>query len=273
MAMSSDSFCLFSERGDVNLVKAVFGATIGSALSPLLDLSSLPTSFFSCVDKWIAFCDAISRMSFWEDSELANDALFLSSYCDAEEMPPANDLFRGETKALFSALYVELHSIARKLMSGESAEQTLQATALVNEAFLKIFKGAEVDYQNPEHFVVLASRAMQRILVDRARAKKRLKRGGDFSRIPLCETYVVMPSSDTDLIDLDEALKELEVVDPSRANLVRLHIFTGLTLAECARTLNTSISTVERSWRFTRAWLLKRITANRGGKKGSSTDG
>lgn len=195
--------------------------------------------------------------------------IFESQGLSNESLSDSN-AFSGESRELFSTLYQKLHSIARRLMAGESPGQTLQATALLNEAFLKISGRAEVAYNDQLHFVYLASRVMQRILVDRARAKRRLKRGGNASRLPLCESLMVTPNGNTDLIDLDDALTDFEMLDPKRAKLVRLHIFAGLTLAECAKAMGISKSTAERSWRFSRAWLLKRMEGNREGAEGST---
>lgn len=174
-----------------------------------------------------------------------------------------DDLPRGDhesAKALFSLVYHELRSIASDHMRRESPAHTLQPTALVNEAFLRITSNANVRFNDRRHFFCVASRAMQRILVDQARTRKRIKRGGGISRVPLTDTKYVTSDGDSDLLDLDEALNDLESHDSEQAELVRLHVFSGFTLQHCAEVLNTSKSTVERRWRFVRAWLVSRMS-------------
>lgn len=168
----------------------------------------------------------------------------------------------GSVSILFSMVYNELRAIARNQMRGESAGHTLQPTALVNEAFLKLTQSKQLEFQDRHHFFLVASRAMQRILVDQARARKRVKRGGNAARVPLSESHVSTNENDTNLLDLEQSLIELESHFPVPAELVRLHIFAGLTLEQCAQVMSTSKSTVERKWRFARAWLLNQM--NRG---------
>lgn len=163
---------------------------------------------------------------------------------------------------LFSLVYNELRAIAHHQMRGESADHTLQPTALVNEAFLKLTQSKQLKFQDRHHFFLIASRAMQRILVDQARSRKRVKRGGNATRVPLSDSHLTTLENDANLIDLNQSLIELESKFPLPAELVRLHIFTGLTMEQCAQVMNTSKSTSERRWRFARAWLLNHL--NRG---------
>lgn len=171
----------------------------------------------------------------------------------------------GTVATLFSLVYNELRTIARHQMRGESVGHTLQPTALVNEAFLKLKQTKQIEFKDRAHFLFVASRAMQRILVDQARSRKRLKRGGNANRVPLSDSHLSTFSNDAELLDLDQSLEDFETKFPDQANLVRLHIFAGLNLEQCAHTLNTSKSTVERRWRFARAWLLHQM--NRGGSE------
>ncbi len=164
---------------------------------------------------------------------------------------------------LFSMVYEDLRRIARHKMSGESPGHTLQPTALVNETFLKLFRDNCVSWQDRLHFFRAASEAMRRILIDNARRKNRLKRGGKSRQVPLLETVASTarhPGDDgCDLIDLHEALLEFATVAPENAELVQLHVFSSLTIEECAGLLGVSKSTAERRWRFSRAWLKDRM--------------
>ena len=171
---------------------------------------------------------------------------------------------RGSVSTLFSLVYNELHAIARNQMRSEPGGHTLQPTALVNEAFLKLVQSEQLEFRDRRHFLLVASRAMQRILVDQARARKRIKRGGNATRVPLSDSHRTTLEDDSKLLDLNQSLVELESRFPEQAELVRLHIFTGLTLERCAEVMSTSKSTVERRWRFARAWLLDQM--NRGVK-------
>lgn len=162
------------------------------------------------------------------------------------------------TRRLFSIVYDELRAIARRKLRLESSGHLLQPTALVNEAFLRLVNTNEISWNNRVHFFRASARAMSRILIDEARKRAAAKRGGPNSKeVPLDEAEPVAQAIDERLIDLDEALKKLELVAPKRADLVRLHFFAGLTLRQCAELLGVSLSTVERNWRFSRAWLAK----------------
>ncbi len=162
--------------------------------------------------------------------------------------------------AVYGLVYEQLRQIARRRMAFESSDHTLQPTALVNEAFLRLVKTNATSWRDRRHFFGVAAEAMRRILIDAARSKKRLKRGGkEKARKTLEEDSAIAAPIDTDLLDLDEAINELEDFAPERAELVRLHFFSGLTLQECAEVLEVSKSTAERSWRFSRAWLKNRI--------------
>lgn len=168
---------------------------------------------------------------------------------------------QGDEKAL-SALsdrvYVELRQLARKHMKGERASHTLQATALVNEAFLRLIN-ADINYQNRSHFFSLAGKMMRRILVDHARSSLRQKRGAGAEHITLQEA-MVHHQDDYDLIDLHEALESLSRLDARKADILELQFFAGLTAQEIADLLGTSSRTVERDAQFARAWLHRELT-------------
>lgn len=148
-------------------------------------------------------------------------------------------------------------------MAHELPGQTLQATALVHEAFLRLV-GSQNDstWENRSHFFGAAAEAMRRILIDQARRKGSLKRGGDVRRVDL-EVDIVVPGhsdvSPEELLALDEALREFEAIDPVRARVVKLHYFSGFTLPETAEALGVSLGTVKRQWIFARSWLFGKM--------------
>jgi RNA polymerase sigma factor (TIGR02999 family) len=161
---------------------------------------------------------------------------------------------------LLSLLYVELRKLAAAKLAHEPAGQTLQATALVHEAYLRL-AGDEVAarWDSRGHFFAAAAEAMQRILVEAARRKKRLKRGGDKVRQDLDEAEIVAPEVREDLVALDEALGKLATTDRQAAELVRLRYFAGLTLPETAQILQISARTADRLWAYARAWLHEEL--------------
>ncbi len=162
---------------------------------------------------------------------------------------------------LLPLVYDELRRLAAQRMAREKPGQTLQPTALVHEAYLRLVgPGEERHWDNRGHFFAAAALAMRRILVEQARRKQRVRHGGGRKRIDLDEACsVVMPPAD-DLLALDEALTRLAARDPVRAQLVMLHFFAGLTMPEAAQILGISLSTAERNWRFARAWLYAELT-------------
>jgi len=154
---------------------------------------------------------------------------------------------------LIPLVYGQLHRIARHRLRGEFASQNLQTTDLINEAYLRLVEQS-VDWQNRAHFFGIAARLMRQILVDNARARHRLKRGGDQQQISLTAAEVELKQS-AHLLALNEALETLAEVDPQRSQIVELRFFGGLTIEETAEVLGVSTPTVERSWRVARAWL------------------
>jgi len=155
------------------------------------------------------------------------------------------------------AVYDELRKLAARKLANEAPGQTLQPTALVHEAWLRLGGGDK--WQSRAHFFGAAAEAMRRILVGQARRKKRLKRGGGLVRVELEETNLASPMPDDDLLALDAALDRLAEIDPRASELVKLCFFVGLTQDQAARELDVSISTVERTWAFARAWLFREI--------------
>lgn len=160
---------------------------------------------------------------------------------------------------LLPLVYDELKRIASKQLSAERANHTLQATALVNEAYLLLVNQHSVDWQNRLHFFSIASEAMRRILVNYAKAKKAQKRGEGATLLSLDEIVSFPNKQNIDLVVLDEAINQLAEMDEQQAKIVEMKFFGGLTNEEISEFLNISISTVKREWSSARAWLLGRM--------------
>jgi RNA polymerase sigma factor (TIGR02999 family) len=162
---------------------------------------------------------------------------------------------------LLPLVYDELRRLAAQKLAQERPGHTLQATALVHEAYLRLVgKGDEPRWESRGHFYVAAAEAMQRILVDNARRKQALKRGGDRVRRDLADVDVPAPETREDLVALDEALERLAAHDPVKARLVQLRYFAGLTGEQAAQALGISRATADRYWAYARAWLHREIT-------------
>ncbi len=146
------------------------------------------------------------------------------------------------------------------MMARRSPGQTLQATALVHEAFLRLSRGETQPWQSPAHFYSAAAEAMRRILIDQARRKGALRRGGGQQRLSLDEVQLALDTPDDQLLAMDEALSKLAVEAPAKAELVKLRFFAGLTVAEAGKLLGMSERTVKRQWAFARAWLYQELT-------------
>jgi RNA polymerase sigma factor (TIGR02999 family) len=155
-------------------------------------------------------------------------------------------------------VYGELRRLAARYMQGERREHTLQATALVHEAYARLV-GVELDGPSRSHFFALASRAMRNVLVDHARGRLRAKRGGGAARVTLDEALALTPEPDPALVDLDAALTALAEQDPRKARVVELHFFGGLTYDEIAGVIGVSASTVRGDVRLAKAWLAARL--------------
>ena len=160
---------------------------------------------------------------------------------------------------LLALVYDELRRLAAHKMANEMPGQTLQPTALVHEAWLHLGGDEQPAWKNRAHFFGAAGEAMRRILVDRAREKQALKRGGKLERVDLDAVELPSPMPDDQLLALDEALDRLSTVDTRAAEMVKLCFFIGLTQEEAARELGVSLSTAERIWGFARLWLLREV--------------
>ncbi|PYQ25408.1 MAG: RNA polymerase subunit sigma-70 [Acidobacteria bacterium] len=169
----------------------------------------------------------------------------------------------GALERLLPLVYAELRSIAGRHLGSERTGHTLQPTALVNEAYLRLRGLGDVPWHDRTHFFAIASRIMRRVLVDHARAKGAQKRGADAPRVLLSDVYQepLQASMDAaELIDLDRALDELAVAEPRLAKLVELRFFGGLGIDEASSLLGCSTRTAKRDWAFARAWLLNRLS-------------
>ena len=156
-------------------------------------------------------------------------------------------------------VYRELRRIAGRMMAAERPNHTLQATALVNEAYVRLVDTQQVSWQDRAHFFALCARAMREILIDHARARASAKRGGDQVVIELEEDLAADVSPEANLLELDDALKRLAEIDPRKSQVVELRFFGGLSLEETAEALNVSTKTVQRDWDLARGWLYREL--------------
>jgi RNA polymerase sigma factor (TIGR02999 family) len=156
-------------------------------------------------------------------------------------------------------VHAELHRLARLYMAGERPGHVLQATALVNEAYMRLIDWKNVEWKNRAHFFGLAAQIMRRILVDFARAQRCEKRGGDALQVSLSEAAGIAQESRPDLVALDDALQALEKLDPRQARIVELCFFAGLSYKEAAESLNVSVGTVRRDLNLAQAWLYREL--------------
>ena len=166
---------------------------------------------------------------------------------------------------LVPLVYDELRRLARGYLGRERPGQTLQPTALVNEAYLRLAKDRKQDWRNRARVVGIAAMSMRQILIERARARDAQKRGGGRARVTLDEGLLAGDAQTVDLLAVDEALIRLAGIDARRARLVELRFFGGLTVDECAEVLGVSPATVKRDWTLARAWLQREITRGGGG--------
>ena len=168
---------------------------------------------------------------------------------------------REALDALLPVVYEELRKQAARYLRHERVGHTLQTTALIHEAYLKLVDQKNVHWQNRAHFFGIAAQLMRRILVDHARAKKRTKRGGSDIRVSFNEANVMAPSQNLDIVALDEALARLSEIDEQQSRIVELRFFSGLTVEETAAVLAISPATVKRDWSMAKAWLHREISA------------
>ena len=176
-----------------------------------------------------------------------------------EEWSHGNEHALDELVPLVEA---ELHRLARQYMSRERAGHTLQTTALVNEAYLRLAEVHDVRWENRAHFFAIAARIMRRIMIEHARKRQQLKRGGGALRITLDEGAIIADERSAELLALDDALQLLTAKYPRKAQVVELRFFGGLTVSEAAAVLKVDERTVKRDWEFARAWLHQRINGD-----------
>lgn len=178
----------------------------------------------------------------------------------------AEAIGHGDAKAaeqLLPLVYEELRKLAAHKMAGERPGHTLQPTALVHEAWLRLVGDRASEFENRGHFFAAAAEAMRRILVESARRKQRLRHGGQLERVDMDAMALPLPLPDDGLLALDEALDRLATVDVRAAEVVKLCFFVGLTQEQAARELDVSLSTAERLWAFARAWLFREMQKTR----------
>lgn len=156
----------------------------------------------------------------------------------------------------------ELHAIAASYMRRQPKNHTLQTTALVNEAFLRLIGGEQTDWQNRAHYLRVAAKAMRCVLVDHARRRAAVKRGGGLNAVPLDAGAAFSADAPLDFLALDEALTRLAASYPTEARIVELRFFGGLSVEETARVLDVSTATVKRNWRMAKAWLKRELSGS-----------
>jgi RNA polymerase sigma factor (TIGR02999 family) len=164
---------------------------------------------------------------------------------------------------LFALIYDELRRVAARYLESERADHTLQPTALVHEAYVRLVDETRVEWRDRTHFFRTAAQTMRRILVDHARGRRRAKRGGDYHRVTLDVNAAPTPDRKLDVLELDELLTQLAALNERHAQVVQLRFFGGLTIQEVADVLGVSTTTIEDDWAMARAWLRRHLSANR----------
>jgi RNA polymerase sigma factor (TIGR02999 family) len=190
----------------------------------------------------------------------------LDTQCGGRETGDISRLLRAWSdgdqdalKSLTPIVYAELHGLARRYLRRERAGHSLQTSALVNEAYLRLVDYRRMQWQDRSHFFAVSSQVMRRILVDHAR-RHNLKRGGNVQHVSLDEAAMVGGDRDVDLIALDRALEGLERIDPRKMRIVEMRFFGGLSVEETAEVLQLSTVTIKREWRSAKAWLYRELT-------------
>jgi RNA polymerase sigma-70 factor, ECF subfamily len=181
----------------------------------------------------------------------------------ADQEKILSDTFSGRAEtpeALVERVYQELRHLARAYMRRERADHTLQATALVNEAYLRLFQGKPFQWENRQHLFCTLARSMRRVLVDHARSHGAERHGGDIQKIGLDGHDVAIYNNPTQLLAINELLDRLARLSPRQAQVVELHSLIGLTEEEVAEVLDVSVKTVKNDWRFAKAWLKMQMT-------------
>lgn len=166
---------------------------------------------------------------------------------------------QGALDRLVPVVYDELHRMAQRQLRGERRDHTLQPTALVNEAFLRLIDVRRIQWQDRSHFLAMSARLMRRVLVDSARARAYQKRGGGAVRVSLDPEAIALDERPTDLVELDHALDALAKEDPRKSQVVELRFFGGLTVDETAEALKVSTDTITRDWKMARVWLFREL--------------
>ena len=161
---------------------------------------------------------------------------------------------------LMPVVYDELHRLAHRYMRNEKPGHTLQTTALVNEAYMRLVDMNTMHWQNRNHFFAISARLMRRILVDFARARKYLKRGGHAQQVSFDETLLAFPQKAADLVALDDALNAMAEIDPRKCSVVEMRFFAGMSVEETAEVLHVSADTVMRDWKMAKIWLLRELS-------------
>ncbi len=183
-------------------------------------------------------------------TEQQNVTGLLVQWCEGDQLA---------SQQLFPLVYDELRRLARSHLRRERPDHTLQSTALVNEAYLRLIDQRRVQWESRAHFFGIASRMMRRILVDYARAKKACRRGGGARKVTLTDGVSPADSRSIEVLELNDALETLASLDPTGARVVELRYFGGMTIEETAEVLDTSPSTVKREWRAARTWLFREL--------------
>jgi RNA polymerase sigma factor (TIGR02999 family) len=181
----------------------------------------------------------------------------------------------GDARAageLLPLVYEELRKLAAARMANESPNQTLQPTALVHEAWLRLTGKENVEWQGRAHFFGAAAEAMRRILIDNARRKRARRHGGGKQRLDIEEIEIAAPAKEQELLDMDEALEKFAAADKKKAELVKLRYFVGMTIEESATILGISTPTAKRWWTYARAWLYRQIQDAAAGSPGRNQE-
>jgi RNA polymerase sigma factor (TIGR02999 family) len=171
-----------------------------------------------------------------------------------------NDGDSSAPEELLPIVYAELRKLAGGYLKRERPDHTLQPTALVHEAYIRMVDWENVSWQSRSHFFAVAAKIMRNILVDHARKKKAEMHGGNLQKIALDEAISFSKQTEVNLVDLDEALKDLEKLDERQSKIIELRFFAGLTIEETAHALDVSTMTVSRDWNFAKAWLFRRLS-------------
>ena len=191
----------------------------------------------------------------------ANESALIVQLLDEAHRDPAS------APELLAQVYVQLRALAHSYLRAERRDQTLQATAVVHEAYLRLVGSGHVDWNSAPQFYAAAAAAMRSVLIDHARAKGRLKRGGGLQRLALTDPSLQAPDDPGEFMRLDDAIERLARQEPDMAKVVQLRFFVGFSIEETARALGVSAPTVKRRWRLARAWLYREL------ERGSFADG